>query len=142
METVPMPADYLCKTRLKDDARCPCSAEQRYLTQPSLLPGIAIFLKYFKSRQRRALTHIPFGFAIDAYTRRRRVCSCSWKPHHRVAPLCFSFQFSKLWKVSPPCGKCELAIQLGKKWQRRAQLNSSSISTIPGLYAPPPFVTD
>ena len=39
--------------------RCPCSAEQRYLTH---LPAFreSRFLKVFQKWQRRALTHIPF----------------------------------------------------------------------------------
>ena len=118
--------------------RCPCTAVQRYLTQPSRLPGIAIFWLFQNSAAARPNSHSFQAATIDAYTRRRRCC-CSWKPHRRVTPPCFSFQFSKVWKVSPLCGKGHLAIQDVKKWQRHAQLNSSSISTIPGLYAPPPF---
>ena len=119
--------------------RCPCTAVQRYLTH---LPAFreSRFFNMSNSAAARPNSH-SFRYAIDAYTRRRRCC-CSDKPHHRVTPPCFSFQISKVWKVSPLCGKCELAIHPGKKWQRRAQLNSSSISTIPGLYAPPPFVID
>ena len=129
--------DICAKHGLKTNAHCPTSAEVRYLTH---LPAFreSRFFKVFQKWQRRALTHIPF-VTQSTLIRAAAVVVVLGKPHHRVAP-CFSFQFSQGWKVSPPCGKCELAIQAGGKSGSDApNLTLHLLPQSLGLYAPPPL---
>ena len=105
---------------------------------PSRLPGIAIFWLFLKSAAARPNSH-SFRVQQSTLIRAAAVVVLFLKSPTTVWLRVFLSNFQKCGKFLPRVASVNLPFKRGEKWQRRAQLNSSSISTIPGLYAPPPF---
>ena len=103
---------YMSNSISMEKPRCPCTAVQRYLTH---LPAFreSRFFGYFKSRQRHALTHIPF-VTQSTLIRAAAVVLVLGSPTTVWLLRVFLSNFQKVGKFLPCVASVNLPFKRGK----------------------------